>query len=300
MNRSEHRAESSAASIRSIDRECRAASVGSNRHGWARTQVRVMFVASSILITSATGVADDSPSPAAPSPPSQAAPRPAAPPTLDDLLGITPPGGGAGQPAPSEAPGSDRVPKPPREGARRERLDRALREEELKDTFEEAVASMRGSMERLGVHQDPGIETQRMQEDAVRRLDALIDAARRMRQQQQQQSQSQRDQQQQQQQQQDQAEQEQQQAASRPSERRQDAAARREARQNAGREGEAEPPELQEGALNEVMEEGRVEWGSLPPRIRDLVQQGRRDRVSSLYLRLTEEYYRRMAEEASR
>jgi len=49
-----------------------------------------------------------------------------------------------------------------------------------------------------------------------------------------------------------------------------------------------------------VMEEGRVEWGTLPPRIRDLVQQGRRDRVSSLYLRLTEEYYRRMAEEASR
>ena len=60
------------------------------------------------------------------------------------------------------------------------------------------------------------------------------------------------------------------------------------------------PPELQEGALNNVMEDGRTEWGALPARIRDLVQQGRRDRVSSLYQRLTEQYYRRMAEEASK
>jgi vacuolar-type H+-ATPase subunit E/Vma4 len=35
-------------------------------------------------------------------------------------------------------------------------------------------------------------------------------------------------------------------------------------------------------------------------RVRELVLQGRRDRVSTIYERLTREYYRRLAEEASR
>ena len=38
----------------------------------------------------------------------------------------------------------------------------------------------------------------------------------------------------------------------------------------------------------------------LPERVRELVLQGRRDRVSTIYERLTREYYRRLAEEASR
>jgi len=153
-------------------------------------------------------------------------------------------------------------------------------------------------MELLGVRGDPGIETQRIQEDAVRKLDALIDAAkkRRQRQSQSSSSSSQRDQQRGEQQPDDANA-----AAQRPGDRRERGEAQQ-ASQRAGQQqnGEPNPPELEEGALNEVMEEGRVEWGNLPPRIRDLVQQGRRDRVSSLYLRLTEEYYRRMAEESSR
>ena len=45
------------------------------------------------------------------------------------------------------------------------------------------------------------------------------------------------------------------------------------------------------------LEEGRVEWGRLPPRVRDAVRQGMRDPMSAAYRRLTQEYYRRMAEE---
>lgn len=44
-------------------------------------------------------------------------------------------------------------------------------------------------------------------------------------------------------------------------------------------------------------DESRVEWGQLPPRVRDAVRQGVRDPMSAAYRRLTQEYYRRLAEE---
>ena len=43
-----------------------------------------------------------------------------------------------------------------------------------------------------------------------------------------------------------------------------------------------------------------AEWGNLPPRTRDMVQQGVREKMSSVYRRWTEAYYRRIAEEAKR
>lgn len=232
--------------------------------------------------------------------------------TLDELLGLSrsdaakgsqAPGGDApsgatarGAPGAPGAPGAGDAPAS-REGDRG-RLDRALREEELEDAFAQAVELMRQSADRLGPRADAGIETQRVQEDAVRRLDSIIDAARKRRQQQQQQSQrsSSRDRQ----------NQDQNQATPQDGTPEMRAAARRDRagsqeRQPRGSQpGNAEPPGLEDGELDEVMHEGRVEWGSLPERVRELVQQGRRDRVSTLYLRLTEEYYRRMAEEASR
>lgn len=241
-------------------------------------------------------------------PPSEGAKRAEKPPpTLDDLLGITPPKRASGDSAPAENPAKPEGAEgeQPAAGsnadASRDRLDRALREDELGDTFTQAVESMRRSMERLGVQGDSGVETQRIQEDAVRRLDALIDAAKKQRQRQQQSGSRSKDRNQQQQEEQSQRDQAQS-SQQRPADRRQQAGAKEQQAQRAGRsqDGQPDPPELEDGALNEVMQEGRVEWGSLPPRIRDLVQQGRRDRVSSLYQRLTEEYYRRMAEESSR
>jgi cation transport regulator ChaB len=45
-----------------------------------------------------------------------------------------------------------------------------------------------------------------------------------------------------------------------------------------------------------VLAEGRTEWGTLPQRIREIMSQARRDRVSALYQEATEAYYRRLAE----
>ena len=41
------------------------------------------------------------------------------------------------------------------------------------------------------------------------------------------------------------------------------------------------------------------EWGNLPPRIRDLLRQGKQDEYSTIYERLTAEYYRRLAEDSN-
>ena len=49
--------------------------------------------------------------------------------------------------------------------------------------------------------------------------------------------------------------------------------------------------------LGGAMDESGQEWGSLPARIRDLLQQGRQDKYSDVYEKLTGEYYRRIAEQ---
>ena len=61
------------------------------------------------------------------------------------------------------------------------------------------------------------------------------------------------------------------------------------------------PPEFEDAQLQAdvEMDEGRSEWGHLPLRIREIMSQGRRDRISALYQRATEAYYRRMAEDRS-
>ena len=47
-------------------------------------------------------------------------------------------------------------------------------------------------------------------------------------------------------------------------------------------------------------DESRAEWGRLPPRVREAVRQGLRDPMSAAYRRLTQDYYRRLAEEPKR
>ena len=126
----------------------------------------------------------------------------------------------------------------------------------------------------------------------MRRLEQLIDAARRQQQQQQQQSSSSSSSQQQQ----DVGRQE-----SRSREQQQQGAEQQQQQQPAGgaEPGEGLPPGFQDGPLDsEIAEEGE-EWGALPERVRDMLLQGRRERFSSLYERLTRAYYRRLAEEGS-
>ncbi|MGA1466720.1 MAG: hypothetical protein ACO38V_03700, partial [Phycisphaerales bacterium] len=213
-------------------------------------------------------------------PASTAAAQP--PPSLDELLGIE-----------EEAEVDQAAEAAAAESARR--VAERLRERPIADDFREAIAQMAASeslleeaaAEDADASEDLGLGTQRVQEEILRRLEALIQSAQRQRQRQQQQSSSSSSS--------SSSESEPSQgeqagASSTSSESRQEGAA--------AEGGEAMPPAFEEAQLGAMLEEGRVEWGNLPERVRELVRQGRRDRVSSIYRRLTEQYYRRLAEEA--
>lgn len=200
-----------------------------------------------------------------------------APPSLDDLLDIEvadPEVGGDSDAAIEE---SDR-----------RALDAALAEQEPAKAFRSAIADMLVSSEMLEV-QNTGMGTQRLQQRIVDRLQALIDSAARQQQQQQQQSSSPSQQQSQQdpgrrQDQDQQQQQNQQQRSNRQDQGPQDGSS-------------TQPPPPDSADLEGALDGAGVEWGGLPPRMRELITQGMRDRVSEMYRSLTEAYYRRMAEE---
>ncbi len=187
---------------------------------------------------------------------------------LDALLGIEP----------EERPGADGD-----RGAEAEALDaiegdldRALDGQEVAQAFEDAVALMDDSARLLDGGGNTGIETQRLQAEAIRKLDVLIQNA--QQQQQQQQSQSQ----QQQQQQQNQPNQQQQQQQ----------------QQQGDNQQEQEPPAGQDAQLAEAQAADLARWGALPARVRDALIQGADERFSTLYRRMTEQYFERLAEES--
>lgn len=179
-------------------------------------------------------------------------------PDLDELLGL---------------PKSDR----PREATdpAKESLDDALNAERQSEAFGEAIDLMRRSASRISKGGDVGIDTQRMQQDAVRRLDQLIAAAKQN---------SQRQQKKQQQQQQEQQQQNQQQQ-------------QQQRNQAKGQESrDVNPPGRQDGPGNAAPAPG-ASWGGLPDRVRQALTEGLSDRFSSMYRTLTEDYYRRLAEQ---
>ncbi len=215
----------------------------------------------------------------------------APPKTLDELLGI---GGGSGS--------GERA----AEAQRKEKLEQGLKEESLNDLAEAAMNDMKMAQRLVAADRDVGIGTQRVQAQALARLDALIEAAVKF-------------------------EKSQQSKSSRQKSSQSRSPSPREARpQDAGDEGgqdkdgapkpnssagrasgdarrnpgdasgdQVEPPEFQDAQMqaDSALDEGRAEWGRLPKRIREIMSQSRRDRISALYLRATEAYYRRMAEE---
>lgn len=208
-----------------------------------------------------------------PAPPADAARQPQPLPDLDELLGL-----------PRRKPAQD--PAPRRDGE----LERQLRGDEQGDAFEQAVRLMNESAARLEGSLDAGVETQRLQDEAIKRLDQLIAQAQRNRQRQRQQQQ----QQQQQAQQQDQREQGGQRQSSQ-----QEAMA--EGRQPAGTgDRDSAGPAGRNAELNPAQLAGGAAWGNLPAHVREALVQGLADRYSSMYQRLTEEYYRRLAEEPKR
>lgn len=194
-------------------------------------------------------------------------------PSLDELLGLAKPG--------EEATGTGGVQLPTEPG--RAALDEKLSAEEAAEAFQQAVKLMEQTADRLDPGHDLGLVTQRLQEDAVRKLDTVIAAA--MQNQSSSSSSSSSSQQQEQQQQPNQQQQQQQQSQS------------QENRQGEPQEGQ--PPGRQNGGLNSV-ELNAAAWGALPARLRDALVQGSSDRFSSIYQTMTEQYYRRLAEEPKR
>jgi hypothetical protein len=218
---------------------------------------------------------------------------PAAPPSLDELLGIKP----APKPAPAPAPKPD-TEKPAIEPSKdaanpdvvpnrdKADLDRLLSAQEMGDAFKQAVALMGDASQRLD-HQDPGLDTQRIQEDAIKRLDQLIASL-----------------------------QKKQSKSSSSSQSQQKNSDSKDTAPQQGKQGDKKGqqkpsngatgktpglgPTLQEGALGPQLESARAAWGSLPARVREMLMQGTEDKFSSRYKLLTQEYYKRLAEEASK
>jgi hypothetical protein len=231
-----------------------------------------------LLALSACAVAQPAPPPApAPETPKKdAAPdKPAEKPkSLDDLLGI-----------PKQSQTSDRpgdLPAPANDPAQAQReLERALKGESVGEMFEEAVILMRDAASRVDQRGDVGAATQRMQEEIIARLDAVIAKA----QQQQQQSSS---------------------SSSSSSSQSQDQQQQpgQRGQQQQQQQGQGEPSDstgagsAQDSAQTRGwLDSAAPTWGKLPDRLRDALLQGAGDSFSSLYERMTEEYYRRLAEE---
>ena len=194
--------------------------------------------------------------------------EPDEPPTLDELLGL-------------DEEQQDRQATDVAETEAEEELQRRLGQREMRSAFAAALEKMAISADLLEAQLNPGAATQRVQEEILIKLDQLIDEARK-------------------------------QAGgscSSSSRSRSTAPPNRQpgARpgdgakpgQRAGsRAGGAEPP-LEQGDLNTLLKETRREWGDLPQRVREMLLQGRGEKFSTLYERLTREYYRRLAEEDS-
>lgn len=230
------------------------------------------------------------PAPTAPASPTSPTPPPAAPPaadepSLDRALGLDEPGD-----APADAE------------QRRLELERGLRQEKPRDLLASALQDLRVSAELLAQAQ-PGLDTQRLQENAVRKFDELIATARRMQQEQQsaaqqqkqQGSRSQRGNQQGEQSPQDGEGQRPEPQGSQASQGRQ----RGDQRGDQAGEQAGQPDSRLVDPTDQMAEfdESRIAWGQLPPRVREAVRQGLRDPVSAAYRKMTQDYYRRLAEE---
>ncbi|MSR29482.1 MAG: hypothetical protein EXS03_07920 [Phycisphaerales bacterium] len=218
--------------------------------------------------------------------------------SLDDLLGI----GGADSTKAHEESAR----------AQREELTRSLSASEAQNAFIAAITSMQRSATLLR-DRDSGTAVQRIQEDVITRLDALIDAAQQQQRQQQASASadskssgsSQGEPK-------DGGKSGSDKAGSSEEQRRREANNRAQAERlkgekpgdeqqagnNPDRPGEAPPTDASvEGGIIEETEE---EWGKLPPRMREILRQGVREKMSSVYRRWTEAYYRRIAQESKR
>ena len=157
----------------------------------------------------------------------------------------------------------------------RAQLERDLSPEEIGEAFQQAVALMGQTADRLDPGRDTGLTTQRMQEDIVRKLDTLIDQAQKQKSGGGKSRKPQQNQEQQQQQQQS--------SQAKPG----NTAATQDHAGPARQDGDLRTPPTGEGAT----------WGNLPKHLRDALSQGLDAKKSTMYRGKTDKYYKRLAEE---
>ncbi len=188
-------------------------------------------------------------------------------PSLDELLDL-----GPSEPAQTPA-------EPAKDS--NESIKDALSVTEATDAFEQAVVEMDSVARRIGRSFDTGVETQRMQESILRKLEQVIESA--------EQNSG---------------------GGGSSSSSKQDPGAEQLAQQDGQNQGEPSgrgnqastgqagvttpiDPEDQDAAIEQL----RKEWGVLPPRVREELSDGLRERFSPLYRRMTEAYYKALAEQ---
>ncbi len=203
-----------------------------------------------------------------PTAPPQTQPEKETAPSLDELLGLD----GARDNAAEQAARQNQ-----------EELERRLRDVELGDVFDVALEKMAVSADLLGGQHDSGLGTQRVQQDILARLDQLIDLAKQMSQKQQMSSSGAGS------------------GQSKPKPGTEQQQQSGEQRSQSGNQGDqaVDLPPGQEGDINTIIEETGSEWGHLPERLRDMLEQAQNSHISRLYRELTEQYYKRLAEEGS-
>ena len=194
-------------------------------------------------------------------------------PSLDELLEIT---GPRAVPSTQPAAGVDLEPD----------VVRALAEPEPSDVFGQAVREMDLVADRIGDRFDAGLETQRLQESILAKLDQAIAAAKKQGRGSKSGSGS----------------------SSGGQPQPQEAGSAQNAQQQRGPLSDGASPGTGSGtgsggtgqAIDQhqtVLRADRDGWGDLPARVRDDLLQGLHERFSSVYQELTGEYYRRLAQE---
>lgn len=194
------------------------------------------------------------------------------PPSLDELLGLD-----------EEDVTTDDSAAETAERERQEELERHLQEQEIAEAFTMALEQMELSATLLDESFDPGIGTQRIQEDVLANLDRLIEEAKNQQGGNPSSSSS--------------SSSSSQQSPGRNQQQQEGQESQQPGQPQDGEgDGSGGQPARQGADPNDMIEETGTEWGNLPDRIRDMLFQGSRDTFSSMYDQLTSEYYRRLAE----
>ncbi len=238
-------------------------------------------------------------------------------PTLDELLGLD----GTGEDMPDE-PGTDK-PQPDQSDDTGDGttdpeltrdLDKRLSGEEAATQFAQAIQEMEDVAIRLDEQHDPGIDTQRMQDEIILKLEQIISSAEKRQSQQQQQGQPQDGQPRQadqggqpqpgQQPGDQQGQQPGQQQGQQPGQQQGDQEGQQPGEQqgqpgqqpgNNSSDGQARQGSVRNQEL--TMQELRDgEWGNLPPRLRDELAESLSETFNPVYRAATEAFYRRIAE----